>query len=230
MASTLNASTSGVGGIITTADNSGNLNLQSGGVTKASITSSGVSLPTPLAAASGGTGLSSVGTSGNLLTSNGTAWVSSAPPASGKVLQVVSTTFSDASNIASTSYTDVSGGSLSITPTSATSKILVIVNITCQIRYDATGHQQGDLQLLRAGSSIREFGRVILDYYIPYSSTALLIGGMPCFSYLDSPATTSATTYSMKARCLTTSSTGRITINEAGSGSHSTITLMEIAA
>ena len=32
-------------------------------------------------AAQGGTGLTSVGTSGNLLTSNGTAWVSSAPPA-----------------------------------------------------------------------------------------------------------------------------------------------------
>lgn len=203
MAVTINASTTA--GLVTSADTSGNLDLQSGGVTKASVTSSGLNV---------------VGT----LTVNGAA------PTSGKVLQVVSTTFSDASNIASTSYTDVSGGSLSITPTSATSKILVIVNITCQIRYDATGHQQGDLQLLRAGSSIREFGRVILDYNIPFSSTALLIGGMPCFSYLDSPATTSATTYSMKARCLTTSSTGRITINEAGSGSHSTITLMEIAA
>lgn len=36
---------------------------------------------TAVTVAQGGTGLSSVGTSGNLLTSNGTAWVSSAPPA-----------------------------------------------------------------------------------------------------------------------------------------------------
>jgi len=147
----------------------------------------------------------------------------------GKVLQVVSTTFSDISTIVSTSYTNVGGASLSITPTSATSKILIIANITSQIRYDATGHQQGDLQLLRGGSSIREFGRALFDYYITYSSTALIIGGVPSFSYLDSPATTSATTYSIQARCYTTSSAGRITINEAVNGS-SSITLMEIAA
>jgi hypothetical protein len=87
MASSINAITTGSGGVITTADNSGDLNIQSGGSTKIAVTSAGVavtgtlSASSPLAAASGGTGLSSVGTSGNLLTSNGTAWVSSAPPA-----------------------------------------------------------------------------------------------------------------------------------------------------
>lgn len=40
-------------------------------------------LSATLAVASGGTGLTSPGTSGNVLTSNGTAWVSSAPAASG---------------------------------------------------------------------------------------------------------------------------------------------------
>ena len=79
MAVILNASTTA--GLVTSADTSGNLDLQAGGVTKIAVTSAGVTLSTPLAAASGGTGLSSVGTSGNLLTSNGTAWVSSAPPA-----------------------------------------------------------------------------------------------------------------------------------------------------
>ena len=37
----------------------------------------------PLNAASGGTGLTSPGTSGNYLVSNGTTWVSQAPPAAG---------------------------------------------------------------------------------------------------------------------------------------------------
>lgn len=41
MASIINASTSGVGGVITTADSSGTLDLQSGGVTKASVKSGG---------------------------------------------------------------------------------------------------------------------------------------------------------------------------------------------
>ena len=46
MASSINASTSGAGGVITTADNSGVLNLQSGGVTQATVSSTGLSLPT----------------------------------------------------------------------------------------------------------------------------------------------------------------------------------------
>ena len=45
MASSINASTSGPGGVITTADNSGILQLQSGGVTQATISSSGLSTP-----------------------------------------------------------------------------------------------------------------------------------------------------------------------------------------
>ena len=202
MASSINAITTGSGGVVTTADNSGDLNIQSGGSTKIAVTSSGVAV----------TGLSKA----------------SLP--TGSVLQVVSSTFSDASNIASTSYTDIAGSSLSITPTSATSKILVMVNITCQIRYDATGHQEGSLQILRGASSIKEFGRVLLDYYIPFSSTGLLIGATPSITYLDSPATTSATTYKIQGKCFTTASTGRLTVNEAGSNSNSTITLMEIAA
>ena len=46
MASSINASTSGAGGVITTADNSGILNLQSGGNTIATVQSTGFSLPT----------------------------------------------------------------------------------------------------------------------------------------------------------------------------------------
>jgi hypothetical protein len=46
MASSINASTSGSGGVITTADNSGILNLQSAGNTVATVQPSGFSLPT----------------------------------------------------------------------------------------------------------------------------------------------------------------------------------------
>jgi hypothetical protein len=44
MASIINASTSGVGGVITTADNTGDLNIQSGGTTIVAITSSGAAI------------------------------------------------------------------------------------------------------------------------------------------------------------------------------------------
>lgn len=46
MASSINASTSGAGGVITTADNTGNLELQSGGSTIATVSSTGLSLAT----------------------------------------------------------------------------------------------------------------------------------------------------------------------------------------
>ena len=45
MASSINASTSGAGGVITTADNSGILNLQSNGTTVATVSSTGFSTP-----------------------------------------------------------------------------------------------------------------------------------------------------------------------------------------
>jgi hypothetical protein len=50
MASIINASTSGVGGVITTADNSGDLNLQSGTTTIVSITSAGAAVTGTLSA------------------------------------------------------------------------------------------------------------------------------------------------------------------------------------
>lgn len=44
MASSINASTSGAGGLITTADNTGNLNIQSAGSTVLALTSSGTTV------------------------------------------------------------------------------------------------------------------------------------------------------------------------------------------
>jgi hypothetical protein len=200
MAVTINASTSA--GLVTSADTSGNLDLQSGGVTKASVTSSGLNVA-------------------GALTVNGVA------PTYGKVLQVVSSTFSNQTDIASTSYTDVTGSSLSITPSSATSKILIMVNLTAFIRLDATGLQTGSFQILRGGSSISVFGEALKEYNIPFGVPGVF-GATPSFTYLDSPATTSSTTYSIQAKCYTTASTGRVKINESGAGQQSTITLMEI--
>jgi hypothetical protein len=67
---------------------------------------------TAVTAAQGGTGLTAVGSSGNLLTSNGTAWVSSAPAASGgmTLLGTVSATSGNSVSLGSldlTSYTEL---------------------------------------------------------------------------------------------------------------------------
>lgn len=71
MASSINASTSGAGGVITTADNTGNLNIQSGGSTVLALTSSGVAITGTLSATtiSGAGGMTLLGT---LTTTSGT--------------------------------------------------------------------------------------------------------------------------------------------------------------
>ena len=99
MASIINASTSGVGGVITTADNTGDLNIQSGGSTKIAVTSAGVAV----------TGLSKA----------------SLP--TGSVLQVVSSASigTTGAETTSTSWVDT-GLTLNITPTSASNKIVVV--------------------------------------------------------------------------------------------------------
>ena len=58
------------------------------------------------------------------------AGVSATQQYSGRVLQVVSTTLTTAFSTTSGSMVDVTGLSLSITPTSATSKVLITVNLT----------------------------------------------------------------------------------------------------
>jgi hypothetical protein len=104
MAVTLNALTTGVGGLQTTGDTSGQISLQSNGSTVLAVTASGVTITGTLSStsavsvASGGTGATTLtannvilgngtsavtfvapGSNGNVLTSNGTTWTSAAP-------------------------------------------------------------------------------------------------------------------------------------------------------
>lgn len=77
MASIINASTSGVGGVITTADSSGDLNIQSGGATKIAVTSTGAAITGTLSASGvitgNGSGLTSIPSPAALSTASGSA-------------------------------------------------------------------------------------------------------------------------------------------------------------
>ena len=183
-------------------------------------------------AVAGNTVLTLPTTSGTILTtgSSGQSIPKAALP-TGSVLQVVSTTKTDTFSTSSTSYVDITGLSVSITPSSATSKIYVVLSIS--------------------GSESAGWG-----YQLVRGSTAICIGdsgggsrrqasgGMSVrdtngvnngsVSYLDSPATTSSTTY--KVQMYVPSSTGYInrTFGDVDAAytirSASTITVMEIAA
>ena len=192
MASSINAITTGAGGIITTGDTSGDLNIQSGGSTKIAVTSAGVAV-TGLAKASLPTG---------------------------SVLQVVNATFGTLVTTTSSTFADT-GLTASITPTSATSKVLVLVNCSgC----GKSSNTAGGFRLLRGASQI-----IYIDSTVGYTATTAVndIGSVST-TYLDSPATTSSTTY--KVQFATATSTGTIVMNDSWSATTSTITLMEIAA
>jgi hypothetical protein len=169
----------------------------------------GVSLTTP-----------NLGTPSAINLTNATAlpWV--ALP-TGSVLQVVQSTYSTETSTTSGFPTYVDTGlSGTITPKYSTSKILVIAQVASVAK---NGASDVFMRLVRNGSSIMVVGAG----WIGYTGTTAYngIGGVP-LNYLDSPATTSATTY--KVQFL--SETGGQTSWVQGSNTTSTLILMEIAA
>lgn len=133
----------------------------------------------------------------------------------GAVLQVVYATYSTAVTSTSTTWVD-SGLTATITPTSSTSKILIIVS---QNGCSKSGDVELYLQLLRGSSSILYFG----TGFGSTNSTAKNNFGSAGCTYLDSPATTSATTY--KTQIGSFGSISGVQTNSA----ISTITLLEVA-
>jgi hypothetical protein len=137
----------------------------------------------------------------------------------GSVIQVVNATFGTQTSTASSTFVDT-GITVSITPTSSTSKILVDANVTGLTK--GSGGQVA-LQLVRNSTSI-----VIFESGAAYTSSGSVeVGGASC-NYLDSPATTSATTY--KVQFLSSGGGTAYVCNNNGTQTATcTITVMEIA-
>jgi hypothetical protein len=145
--------------------------------------------------------------------------VTAAQP-TGAVLQVVQGTYSTQVTNATQTNAD-SGLTATITPSSATSKILCIVNMAGL--YNGGNNGLGlQLQLIRGATNIIQFAR-----YTNYISSALGLLTNAGTNYLDSPETTSATTYKVQF-CRADGTAGTISVQQ--NSDTSTITLMEIAA
>ena len=136
----------------------------------------------------------------------------------GSVLQVVNATSSSGTSTTSASYTDA-GLSASITPKSSSSKVLVIVSMG-RIYSDATATYP-TFNLVRGATQILEF-----DNITGYNGAAAGAGGATSTNYLDSPATTSSTTYKVQFKRSTGSGTVQIGWNVNATA---TMTLMEVA-
>lgn len=145
----------------------------------------------------------------------------------GNVLQVVQGTTSTLVTVASTTYAD-SGLSASITPTSANSKILVIVQQVCStLRPSALDAGVVKLRLLRGDTSVYEINQAVVGFN--FGAYPVEIGSSVSLAYLDAPSTISATTYKTQGAGVYVSNTAYLNGTTQG-GSSSTITLMEIAA
>ena len=155
---------------------------------------------------------------------------------SGSVLQVVSTTKTDTFTTTSTSFTDITGLSVSITPISATSKILVLYNFQASA---TSGEYTAGFQLVRNSTAIclgvAEGSRFAATSYNRSVNSVADQSWAMAMNFLDSPATTSATTYKVQAR---EGSGGTVAVGRTVGNSDSsvmarfpsTITVMEIAA
>jgi len=139
------------------------------------------------------------------------------------VLQVVSF------NLTSGTFTTTSGTyvdtglTVSITPSAATSTVMVLVSAFAYVQASSgAGQAGGEYKLVRAATDLATHQLAIENNT---GSTTLLVGNI-VFSYLDSPATTSSTAYKVQAYKYLGGS-----ISMGGTATNpSMITLMEIGA
>lgn len=169
-----------------------------------------------------------VGSNNTVLTADsaeatGLKWA--APAGGGKVLQVIQATTTTDTAINTLTLTDTTI-TATITPSSATSKVLVLVSMPYY--FDRPSFAKGiKTALLRGATSIFNDG----TGFVSGSTTAVgasdvaLAGRVPLI-YLDSPSTTSATTYKVQAAVNVTAGNFHVQyLNSVGS-----IILMEIGA
>jgi len=153
----------------------------------------------------------------------------------GKILQVVTTHKASAFATTSGSFVDITDMSRSITPTSASSKIHIAVSL----HIGGEGDSFPGFRLLR-GSTVLSTGSNAYGNITGCTFGGYIVDGNHTdtlgYTFLDSPNTTSATTYKLQIGSF---KNGReVCINRTSTGSNSaftingtsTITLMEVAA
>lgn len=157
-----------------------------------------------------------LGTTGQFLIGNqvGLPTWGSRGTGSGVVLQIISTTKTSTFTTTSSTFTDVTGLSVSITPSSSSNKVLVFCHV-----YGANENAPGFIRLVRGSTAIcvgnSNGSNVQATSGSCQDSSATSQVSCASMVYLDSPSTTSSTTYKIQATVA--AGGGTYYINEASS-------------
>jgi hypothetical protein len=153
------------------------------------------------------------------------------------ILQVVQTVKTDTFTTSSDSFVEVTGMSASITPSSTSSKVLILAQIAYSLGAGSAGN--GGFKITRGGTDIYRGdadGTRTQAVFGGWSASSMNVSLLSdSINYLDSPATSSEVTYQLEAKRMQ-SGTARVNY-VSGDGSDaarvvrgaSSITLMEVA-
>ena len=177
-----------------------------------------------------------VSINGNTGVVTGLAQLPDSAMSAGSIIQVLSTTKINGFTSTNSSFVDITGFSVDITPSSSSNKILIMVNISLggeDNTYPAFKVLRGSTALA-LGTYSTGGGQTPCSF--GYRSSSMHKVSTAAFHYFDSPSTTSSTTY--KVQVASTHDSNEITINRPSSGTNaaythagtSTITAMGIAA
>jgi len=160
-------------------------------------------------------------------------------PKAGNIIQVVQTLKTDAFTTTSSSLVDVTGMSVDITPTSTSSKILVQVHLGisggAQYSYAHYVLLRGSTQI-GIGTGATGSNQTNISFGTNWNTPNEYIGHAASFQFLDSPSTTSATTYKLQVKSGYASKALYVNRVHASydetynAKTASTITVMEVAA
>ena len=181
------------------------------------------------------------GSSGQALVTDASGNLSFASVAGGKILQVLQTFKTDAFSRSSTTFGDITGMNVSITPASSSNKILIV----CHLSVGTQGNGYVGFRLLRDSTNIGHSTALDSSSSSNTRDSAFAFGdessqatyklNTVSYSFLDSPSSTSSLTYKLTVRTWSSTtfrlnrpqSIGNAAYTMAGTSS---ITAMEVAA
>ena len=145
----------------------------------------------------------------------------------GGVIQMVFGSTTTQVSVTSGSNTDT-GITATITPKFSTSKIMVITSVQWELYRDST-EVSGSFELLRGSTVISDHDNCVHAEAGTTGQSRIIFEGGYTIQVLDSPNTTSATTYKLQTKLgHTTANSARIRVNR--NNAPGCITLMEVSA